>query len=491
MTTIPTGATAQSLLRALANCLTPGALITQSEETVAYECDGLTAFRQKPWAVVLPETETQVVEVLRQCHAAGVVVVPRGAGTSLSGGTCPLVGSVVLSLARMNSILSVDVLARTARVQPGVRNQAISDMAAPNGLFYAPDPSSQLACSLGGNVAENAGGLHCLKYGLTLHNVLRVRGITMDGEIIEVGSEAPDVPGLDLLPLIVGSEGMLAVVTEVTVRLRPKPPCAQVILASFDDVGRAADAVAAVIAAGIIPAALEMMDQGAAIAIEDCIHPGYDLDAKAILLCEADGSEEQVLEEIAQMVQLLMAAGAMHCKVSSNETERQHYWSGRKAALTAASRIAPDCYVMDGSVPRKHIGTLLSRIDALQSVYGLKCVNVFHAGDGNLHPIICFDGAEDEQWHSAEKYGAEILEACIELGGSVTGEHGVGVEKLDAMCSQFSPIELEMFHRVKAAFDPARLLNPDKAIPVVHRCAETGHLHVHNGVFPHSDLPRY
>ena len=486
-----TNATAQSLMRALAQCLAPGALISQTEELVAYECDGLTAFRQAPWAVVLPETETQVVEVLRLCHAAGVTVVPRGAGTSLSGGALPLIGSVVLSLARMNKILSLDDLARTARVQPGVRNLAISELAAPKGLFYAPDPSSQLACSIGGNVAENAGGLHCLKYGLTLHNVLRVRGITMEGEVIVIGSEAPDVCGLDLLPLIIGSEGMLAVVTEVTVRLRPKPPCAQVILASFDDVGRAADAVAAIIKAGIIPAALEMMDQGAAIAIEDCIHPGYDVNAKAILLCEADGSSEQVAEEIASMVQLLMAAGAMHCKVSSNEFERQHYWAGRKAALTAASRIAPDCYVVDGSVPRKHIGTLLSRIDALQSVYGLTCVNVFHAGDGNLHPIICFDGAEDGQWHRAEKYGAEILNACIALGGSVTGEHGVGVEKLDGMCSQFSSIELEMFHRLKASFDPARLLNPDKAIPVLHRCAEAGNLHVNNGIFPHSDLPRY
>lgn len=478
------------LQRLLSGILSPESLIIREDETVVYECDALTAFRQRPWAVVLPESEDQLLAVLQACREAQVAVVPRGAGTGLSGGARPLEGCVVLSMTKMARIVGIDPLARIARVQPGVRNQAISDAAAPMGLFYAPDPSSQLACSIGGNIAENAGGLHCLKYGLTLHNVLRVRAVTMDGDIIEIGSEAPDQPGLDLLPLLVGSEGMLAVVTEATVRLLPKPPAARVILASFNEVASAANAVAKIIASGFIPSALEMMDQGAAIAIEDCLHPGYDLEAKAILICEADGTDEQVDEEIQCMSEILLHAGATRCQVSTTEAERQHYWSGRKAALTAASRIAPDCYVMDGALPRKHVATILQRIEELQEVHGLRCVNVFHAGDGNLHPIICFDGGRPGDWHRAEQFGADILKSCIELGGTVSGEHGVGIEKIDAMCQQFANEELETFAAVKAAFDPARLLNPDKAIPTLHRCAEHGRLHVKGQLFPHPELPR-
>lgn len=484
---VPTAAQ-RALLRELQRCLPPGGLITRSEDTLAYECDGLTVFRQKPWAVVLPQTETQVAQVLRACAQAGVAVVPRGAGTGLSGGALPLAGSVLMSLTRMKAIVELDPLARTATLEPGVRNQAISDAAAVHGLFYAPDPSSQLACSIGGNVAENAGGLHCLKYGVTLNNLVRVRGLTLDGAVLDVGC---DDDGMNLLPLLVGSEGMLAVVTQVTVRLLPKPACAQVILASFDDVRRAADAVASVIAAGLVPAALEMMDQGAARAIDDCIQAGYDRNARALLLCESDGTLAQVAEEIARMSEVLRGCGATDLRVSQSEEERKTLWAGRKAALTAAARIAPDAYVMDGVLPRKRIGEMLEHIEALQDRHGLRCVNVFHAGDGNLHPIVCFDGADPDQWHRAEAFGADILSQCIALGGSVSGEHGVGVEKLDAMCEQFGAAELGVFHGIKAAFDPAQLLNPGKNIPSLHRCAERGRVHVGAAGFAHPTLPRF
>lgn len=480
-----------ALLARLSAILPDAAVLWRAEDTVPYECDGLAAYRQVPDAVVLPDTEDQVCAVLRLCHELGVPVVPRGSGTSLSGGAMPIAGGLVLSLAKFKRILSVDPYSRTAVVQPGVRNLAISEAAAPHNLYYAPDPSSQIACSIGGNVAENSGGVHCLKYGLTVHNVLRVRAVTMEGDVVVFGSEAPDSPGLDLLATVVGSEGMLAVVTEVTVRLIPKPQLAQVIMASFDDVEKGGNAVADVIAAGIIPAGLEMMDRPATAAVEEFVKAGYDLDAAAILLCESDGTPEEVAEEIGRMSEVLRASGATRITVSQNEAERLRFWSGRKNAFPAAGRISPDYYCMDGTIPRKHIGTLLKRIEQMEHKYGLRCINVFHAGDGNMHPLILFDGGDVDEWHRAELFGSDILETCVELGGTVTGEHGVGVEKLNSMCVQFSREECEAFFGVKAAFDPARLLNPDKAIPTLARCAEYGKMHVRRGLLPHPDIPRF
>ena len=441
--------------------------------------------------VALPETEEQVQRVLQTCTAMGVPVVPRGAGTGLSGGALPPGNGVLLSMAKFMRIVRVDSRARIAVVQPGVRNAAISEAAAPYGLYYAPDPSSQIACTIGGNVAENSGGVHCLKYGLTVHNVVRVRGFTMSGEAIELGSEAPDAPGYDLLALAIGSEGMLIVVTEVAVKLLPKPQCARVIMASFDDVGKAGQAVADVIAAGIIPAGLEMMDQPATRAVEQFVGAGYDLEAAAILLSESDGTPEEVEDEIARMQAVLERSGAARMTVSRDEAERLRFWSGRKAAFPAVGRISPDYYCMDGTIPRKRLGEILQFIAQMEAKYGLRCPNVFHAGDGNLHPLILFDANDADELRRTELFAAEVLEKCIEVGGTITGEHGVGVEKINQMCVQFRPDELEMFRAVKAAFDPARLLNPGKAVPTLARCAEYGRMHVRGGKLPHAELPRF
>lgn len=479
------------VVEALSPLLPPGALLFDPEDLRPYECDGLAAYRQVPLIVALPTSEPEVVAVLTACHALGVPVVARGAGTGLSGGALPHAAGVVLSLARLNRIVSLDPRARTAVVQPGVRNLAISEAAAPHGLYYAPDPSSQIACTIGGNVAENSGGVHCLKYGLTIHNLLRVRGATMAGEVVEFGSQAPDWPGYDLLALMTGSEGMLAVVTEVTVKLTPKPQLAQCVLAAFDDVIKAGDAVAAIIAAGIVPAGLEMMDQPATAAVEEFVHAGYPLDAKAILLCESDGTPEEVAEEIGRMREVLAAAGATELRVSRDEAERMRFWAGRKAAFPAAGRLSPDYYCMDGTIPRKRIGEMLEAIQEMESKYALRCINVFHAGDGNLHPLILFDANRPGELHRAEAFGADILELSVALGGTVTGEHGVGIEKINQMCSQFARPELAMFFRVKAAFDPAGLLNPGKAIPTLNRCAEYGRMRVRDGVLPHPELPRF
>ncbi len=481
----------QQVVDRLRAVLAPHALLFREEDTRPYECDGLSAFRQLPMVVALPQDESQVRAVLRICHELDVPVVARGAGTGLSGGAMPHASGVVLSLARLNRILSLDPLARLARVQPGVRNLAISEAAAPHGLYYAPDPSSQIACSIGGNVAENSGGVHCLKYGLTVHNVLRVRGITIDGEVVEFGCEALDSPGLDLLAALIGSEGMLAVVTEVTVKLVPKPQLAQVVMASFEDVRKAGDAVAQIIAEGIIPAGLEMMDQKTSRAVEPFVKAGYDLDAQAILLAESDGTPEEVAEEIARIEQVLRGAGATAIKVSASEAERLRFWSGRKNAFPAAGRISPDYYCMDGTIPRKNLGRMLVAIEQMEERYQLRCMNVFHAGDGNLHPLILFDANDPDQWRRAEDFGAEILEKCVEFGGTVTGEHGVGIEKINSMCVQFTPSERETFFALKRAFDPQGLLNPGKAIPTLARCAEYGKMHVHRGQLPFSDLPRF
>ena len=466
-------------------------VLWQEEDTRPYECDGLTAYRRLPMVVALPETDAQVQRILQTCHALGVPVVPRGAGTGLSGGALPPGDGVLLSLAKFTRVVRVDPLARIAVVQPGVRNAAISDVSAPFGLYYAPDPSSQIACSIGGNVAENSGGVHCLKYGLTVHNVLRVRGYSIEGVAVDFGSEALDSPGLDLLALAIGSEGLLAVTTEVTVKLLPKPEAARVIMASFDDVRKAGDAVAAVIGAGIIPAGLEMMDRPATHAVEQFVHAGYDLDAVAILLCESDGSAAEVEDEIARMKQVLEAAGATRLAVSRDDAERLRFWSGRKAAFPAVGRISPDYYCMDGTIPKKRLGEMLNFIGTLEKKYGLRCPNVFHAGDGNLHPLILFDANAPGEWERADRFGADILELCVGLGGTITGEHGVGIEKINSMCVQFAPEEREAFFGVKRAFDAGGLLNPGKAIPTLARCAEYGKMHVHRGQLPFADIPRF
>jgi glycolate oxidase len=479
------------LVQALNAVLPAHALLWQSEDTIPYECDGLTAYRAQPLAVALPETEEQVANVLRVCHRLGVPVVARGAGTGLSGGATPHRDGLTLSLARFNRILQIDQRARTAVVQCGVRNLAISEAAAPFGLYYAPDPSSQIACTIGGNVAENSGGVHCLKYGLTLHNVLKARGYNVEGEPVEFGSAALDVPGLDLLSVVIGSEGMLAVVTEVTVKLVPRPQTARCIMASFSTVETAGDAVAEIIAAGIIPAGLEMMDKPMTAAVEDFVHAGYDLEAAAILLCESDGTPEEVEEEIGRMTEVLRRCGASRLEVSRDEVQRLKFWSGRKNAFPATGRISPDYLCMDSTIPRRRLADMLRAIAEMEFRHDLRCCNVFHAGDGNLHPLILFDASRPGELERAEAFGAEILETSVAMGGTITGEHGVGIEKLNSMCVQFAPEEREMMLAIKRAFDAPGLLNPGKVIPSLHRCAEYGRMHVKRGLLPFSELPRF
>ena len=479
------------VVRALQAFLPPQMLLWSNEQTTPYECDGLTAYRQRPLVVALPESYEQIQQVLKTCHSLGVPVVARGAGTGLSGGAMPHERGVTLSLAKFNRILEIDPLARTAQVQCGVRNLAISEAAAAHGLYYAPDPSSQIACTIGGNVAENSGGVHCLKYGLTVHNVLKVKGFTIEGEPIEFGSEALDAPGYDLLALINGSEGMLAVTTEVTVKLLPKPRLARCIMASFADVRQAGDAVAQIIAAGIIPAGLEMMDKPMTAAVEDFVHAGYDLNAAAILLCESDGTPEEVDEEIGRMLDVLTGCGATRMEVSKDEAQRLRFWSGRKNAFPASGRISPDYMCMDSTIPRKRLADILLAIQQMERKYALRCVNVFHAGDGNLHPLILFDANDPDQLRRCEQFGADILETSVAMGGTVTGEHGVGVEKLNSMCVQFSAEENEQMFGIKRAFDPQGLLNPGKVIPTLNRCAEYGKMLVRAGRLPFPELERF
>jgi len=481
----------RKVAQALRAFLPERSVLWEEEDTRPYECDGLTAYRRVPMVVALPENEGEVQRILQTCHALGVPVVPRGAGTGLSGGALPPGDGVLLSLAKFMRVLRIDPLARIAVVQPGVRNAAISDVVAPFGLYYAPDPSSQIACSIGGNVAENSGGVHCLKYGLTVHNVLRVKGYTIEGEAVDFGCEALDSPGYDLLALAIGSEGLLAVTTEITVKLLPRPETARVVMASFDNLEKAGNAVAAVIAAGIIPAGLEMMDKPATLAVEQFVHAGYDLEAAAILLCESDGTAAEVEDEIARVREVFAKAGATRTAVSRDDAERLRFWSGRKAAFPAVGRISPDYYCMDGTVPRRRIGEVLGFIGAMEKKYGLRCPNVFHAGDGNLHPLILFDANDPDQLKRTEAFAAEVLEKCVEVGGTITGEHGVGVEKIDQMCIQFAAAELELFHAVKRVFDPKGLLNPGKGVPTLARCAEFGRMHVKAGKLSHPELPRF
>ncbi|MES2299855.1 MAG: FAD-linked oxidase C-terminal domain-containing protein [Pseudomonadota bacterium] len=481
----------QQVAARLRQVLPAHCLLVKEEDTRPYECDGLAAYRQLPMIVTLPEDEEQVLAILAVCRELGVPLVPRGAGTGLSGGALPLANGVLVSTARMNRIVRLEARARIAVVQPGVRNLAISEAAAQHGLYYAPDPSSQIACTIGGNVAENSGGVHCLKYGLTVHNVLGVRVATIDGDVVELGGAALDAPGLDLLSVFIGSEGMLGIVLEVTVKLLPKPPAARVIMASFGDVLTGGNAVACVIAAGIIPAGLEMMDRTSARMVEPFVKAGYDLDAAAILLCEADGTVEEVEEEIARMVAVLEQSGASAIAVSNSEAERLRFWSGRKNAFPAAGRISPDYYCMDGTIPRKRLAEVLEGIAGMELQFGLRCANVFHAGDGNLHPLILFDANESGQFERAEAFGAAILALCVQVGGTITGEHGVGIEKINAMCVQFGAGEIAAFIALKGAFDPHYLLNPDKAIPTLQRCAEFGKMHVAGGALKFAHLPRF
>lgn len=480
-----------AIVDALSDHLEDDALLWDYEALKPYECDALSAYRQIPLAVALPESIEQVRNILKICAANGTPVVARGAGTGLSGGALPHENGVLLSLAKFNKILEVNPKSRTARVQPGVRNLAISEAASPYGLYYAPDPSSQIACTIGGNVAENSGGVHCLKYGLTIHNILSLEVITIDGEQITIGGPSLDSPGYDLLALMTGSEGLLGVIVEVVVKLLPKPEQATCLLAAFKDVEAAGDAVSKIIARGIIPGGLEMMDNPAIRAAEDFVCAGYPTEAAAILLCELDGTREDVQQQVENAEIIFKTCGATQVRIAKTEREREKFWAGRKAAFPAVGRISPDYYCMDGTIPRRELAYVLRRITELSAAYGQRIVNVFHAGDGNLHPLILYDSNRPGELEKTEKLGAKILELCIEVGGTITGEHGVGVEKIDQMCLQFTSIELAQFHALKTAFDPKKLLNPGKAVPTLHRCAEFGHLHVHHGQLPHPDIERF
>jgi glycolate oxidase len=480
-----------ALIRELRTIVGNDALLVSAEACAPYECDALTAHRRTPDMVVLPASSEQVMDVLRACRRRSIPVVARGAGTGLSGGALPVEGGVLLVLARLNRVLEVDPLRRLARVEPGVTNLEISNAAAPHGLYYAPDPSSQIACTIGGNVAENSGGVHCLKHGLTVHNLLAVRVATIEGEWLSLGTAAGESPGLPLLALVTGSEGMLGVVTEVTVRLKPVPERVELVMAAFDDVGRCADAVGQVIAAGIVPAGLEMMDAPALRAAEAFAHCGYPQDAAALLLCELDGLSHDVERELVLVQGLLQRCGATSLRLASDAGERQRMWSGRKSAFPAVGRLAPDYFCMDGTIPRRSLAEVLEGIAQLSHRFGLPVANVFHAGDGNLHPLILFDAGQEGETERAEQLGAEILELCVSVGGTVTGEHGVGVEKLGPMCSQFGAGELDVFHAIKRVFDPDGLLNPGKAVPTLARCADYGAMRVHGGKLPFPHLPRF
>ncbi len=481
----------RALLKALQKLLPNAAVLHEVEDLRPYECDGLSAYRNLPLLVVLPETIEQVQAIMRYCHLHDVPVVARGAGTGLSGGALPNEHGVLLSLAKFKQILHIDPARRIARIQPGVRNLAISEAAEPFGLYYAPDPSSQIACTIGGNVAENSGGVHCLKYGLTVHNIQQLKIVTVAGELLTIGGAGPDSPGYDLLALMTGSEGMLGIIVEVTVKLLPKPERAQVILAAFDDIIKAGKAVGDIIAAGIIPAGLEMMDKLAIEAAENFVHAGYPLDAQAILLCELDGTNAEVSEHVRTVRDILTRSGATEVRTAKDEAERLIFWKGRKAAFPAVGRLAPDYYCMDGTIPRKHLPRVLQTIADLSKHYDLRVANVFHAGDGNLHPLILYDANQPGELQRAEQFGGKILELCVAVGGTITGEHGVGIEKINQMCVQFNSLELTQFHAIKAAFDPKGLLNPGKAVPSLHRCAEFGAMHIHQGKLPFPELERF
>ncbi len=479
------------LLNRLKAILPSDSILHQPEDLSPYECDGLSAYKNTPLIIVLPDDIQQVQTILALCNELNVPVVARGAGTGLSGGALPLSNGILLGLAKFKQIIDIDPDQRIARVQPGVRNLAISEAVAQYGLYYAPDPSSQIACTIGGNVAENSGGVHCLKYGLTVHNIQQLKIITMEGELLTIGGSGLDSPGYDLLALMTGSEGMLGVIIEVTVKLLAKPESVQVILAAFDDVIKAGEAVGNIISAGIIPAGLEMMDTLAIQAAEDFVHAGYPTDAAAILLCELDGNAAEVNEYVATVKAIIEQSGATEIRVATDEAERITFWKGRKAAFPAVGRISPDYYCMDGTIPRKHLPRVLKEMAELSAAYNLPVANVFHAGDGNLHPLILYDANKPGEFERTEAFGGKILQLCVEVGGSITGEHGVGLEKINQMCIQFSALEITQFHAIKKAFDKKGLLNPGKAIPTLHRCAEFGAMHVHHGNLSHPELERF
>ncbi|VAW50840.1 Glycolate dehydrogenase, subunit GlcD [hydrothermal vent metagenome] len=478
-------------VKQLSTLLPPHLLLHQAEDLKPYECDALSAYQTVPLAVAIPETIEQIKAILSRCYENEVPVVARGAGTGLSGGALPLKNGILLSLAKFNNILSIDEDSFTAVVQPGVRNLAISEAAKEFGLYYAPDPSSQIACSIGGNVAENAGGVHCLKYGLTVHNIQKLKVLTIDGDELTIGCDALDSPGYDLLALLTGSEGMLAIITEITVKLLPIPSLAKVMMVSFDDIAVAGQAVSDIIANGIIPAGLELMDNAAIKAADDFVHAGYPHDAAAILLCEIDGSEEEVNDQLVQAEKILKKSGATKIQIAKDEAQRVQFWAGRKAAFPAVGRLSPDYYCMDGTIPRHQIANVLKYISELSAEYNLTVVNVFHAGDGNLHPLILFDANNEGELERTEELGGKILDFCVEVGGTITGEHGVGIEKINQMCNQFSSNEITQFHNIKKAFDKKQLLNPGKNIPTLQRCAEFGAMHVHHGELPHPELERF
>ena len=479
------------LLKSLRRILPRRLVLHRPEDLAPYECDGLSAYQSLPLVVAIPETEEQVQEILKTCHALDVPVVARGAGTGLSGGALPCSSGLLLVLSKFDRILDIDPLARTATVQPGVRNLAISEAAEPHGLFFAPDPSSQVACSIGGNVAENAGGVHCLKYGLTVHNISKLKIMTMEGEALIFGADALDAPGFDIMALLTGSEGLLGIIVEITVKLLPKPESIQVLLASFSEVADAATAVSNIISAGIVPAGLEMMDNPAIRAAEDFVHAGYPREAAAILLCELDGSPADVTREIGEVKEILNASGAVEVRRATDEEERLRFWAGRKAAFPAVGRISPDYYCMDGTVPRRQLAKVLQTISELSAEHDLPVANVFHAGDGNLHPLILYDANKPGELEQAERLGGRILELCVAVGGTITGEHGVGREKINQMCAQFNNKEILQFQEVKKAFDDKGLLNPGKNIPTLARCAEFGAMHVSGGKLPFPDLERF
>jgi glycolate oxidase len=479
------------ILRALRKIVPGEGVIAAKDALRVYETDGLTAYRQQPFITVLPETTQQVSDILRYCHEQGVKVVPRGAGTSLSGGALPLADGILLGLGKFKRILEIDYDNRCAVVQPGVTNLAITQAVQERGFYYAPDPSSQIACTIGGNVAENSGGVHCLKYGVTSNNLLGVEMVMMDGEIIHLGGKHLDAPGYDLLGLVTGSEGLLGVITEVTVRILRKPSSARAVLMGFPTSESAGDCVAAIISSGIIPGGLEMMDRLAIHAAEDFVKAGYPLDVEALLICEIDGPDSEIEECVARVEIIALEKGAVTMRMSRDETERLRFWEGRKAAFPAVGRISPDYYCMDGTIPRKEIHHVLARMRELSAQYGLRVANVFHAGDGNLHPLILYDANKPGELDAAEKFGADILRLCVEVGGVLTGEHGVGVEKRDLMEVMFNETDLAQQQRVKCAFDPQSLLNPGKVFPKLHRCAELGRMHIHRGELAFPDIPRF
>ncbi|MFT5488249.1 MAG: glycolate oxidase [Paracoccaceae bacterium] len=472
--------------------IVPGeGVIAEEEELRAYECDGLTAYRQLPMIVVLPETTPQVSDILKYCHGTGVKIVPRGAGTSLSGGALPLEDGITLGLGKFNRILDIDYDNRCVTAQPGVTNLAITHAVEADGFYYAPDPSSQIACSIGGNVAENSGGVHCLKYGLTANNLLGIEMVLMDGEVVRLGGKHLDSGGYDLLGIVTGSEGLLGVITEVTVRMLRKPATARALLIGFPSSESAGDCVAQVIGAGIIPGGMEMMDKPAIHAAEAFVNAGYPLDAEALLIVELDGPEVEVDELIGRVETIARENQADSVRISTSEDERNNFWAGRKAAFPAVGRISPDYYCMDGTIPRHKLSEVLTRMNDLSGQYDLRVANVFHAGDGNLHPLILYDANKPGELEKAEEFGSDILKLCVEVGGVLTGEHGVGVEKRDLMGVMFNEIDLNQQQRVKCAFDPTQQLNPGKVFPTLHRCAELGRVHIHSGQTRFPDLPRF